>query len=145
MSVEGILFLILRVFVCQTFFFTRKVPIGTSVHLFVKGIHIRSTHKLQSISHHYICHCSSVALSCLIPGSVLWQLRSSSSLIVFPSSRLTIDIHGLAMFKANRSKRTDNMRDFSSVTLHQIPLHKRHHHTDHAIVFTRPDKGCAIP
>ena len=30
-------------FVCQTFFFTKNVSIGTSVRLFVKGVHIPST------------------------------------------------------------------------------------------------------
>ena len=50
----------------------------------------------------------------------------------------------MAMFKANRSKRTDNVCDFSSVRLHQIPLRKRPHHHRLCRSIHQPVKGCAI-
>ena len=123
--------MILRVFRLQKFFFTENVSIGTSVRL--RNICERCPHTVHTnykVSHATIFATvlHSVLLSCLIPGSVPGQLCSSSSLFFSLLSAHYWYPISMATFKAHRSKRTDDMRDFSSVRLHQIPLHERPHH-----------------
>ena len=133
-------------FVCHTFFFTQNVSMGTSVRFFVKGVQITSTLIIKYHTPLYL------PLFFIQFYFLVWSLASYRGYCVRPLFFLIfllISTHywypiSMAMFKANRSKRTDNVCDFSSVRLHQIPLRKRPHHHRLCRSLHQPVKGCAI-
>ena len=131
-------------FVCQTFFYQNRID--RNIRTFICERCPNTVHTNYKVSHTTIFTTvlHSVLLSCRIPGIVPGQLCSSSSLIFsLLSTHYSYPI-SMAMFKANRSKRTDNVCDFSSVRLHQMPLHKRPHHHRLCRSLHQPVKGCAI-
>ena len=112
----------------KLFFFTKNVSMGISVRFFVKGVQITSTLITKYHTRLYLP---------LFFIQFYFLVRSLASyrgycvhllFLFFPliSTLFCYPIY-MAMFKANRSKRTDNVRDFSSVRLHQTALHKRPH------------------
>ena len=98
-----------------------------NIRTFVKGFCIRATHKFESIAHHYICRCSSFNFTFL---SETWQHAWVAVFSLFFNffPPLALFQMTMAMFDAKTPKRTDNMRDFSSVSLHELPPHKRPRH-----------------
>ena len=145
MCAEAILSLILRVFRLPNLFFTKTVSIGTSIRLLVKGVQIPFT---LITKYHIPLYLPLFFIQFYFLVGSLASYRGNCFrplLYLFPSSRFTIHIQYLwpCLRPTGQRERTICATSAQSgcIKYHfiSVPII-----TDHAAVFAKPVKGCAI-